>query len=93
MKMRTILMSGILLTVLFSLGCATGEYDYYEPDYYPGYYPPEYHYYDYDPFQPYYFHPSERRREERLDYSHGERDENFRGERGREFQGRQPQRH
>jgi hypothetical protein len=64
MKIRTILMIGILLNILFSFGCVTGGYDYYEPQSYPGYYPPEYHYYDYDPFYPYRYYPSEGRREE-----------------------------
>jgi len=93
MKVRSLFMGGILLAVLFSFGCATGGYDYDDSRYYPGYYPAEYPYYDYNPFHPFYSHPSERSREELREDFHGDRNEKFRYERGKEFQKRQPQRH
>jgi hypothetical protein len=67
MKMKNLRMGSILLAVLFSVGCATGGRDYYEPRYYPGYYPPEYPYLDYDPFHPYYSNPSGEPREKTLE--------------------------
>jgi hypothetical protein len=59
MKIRTMLIVGILLTGLFSFGCATGGHDYNSPQYYP-----DYQHNDYDPFHPYQPYPSEQRREE-----------------------------